>query len=363
MTLLNKVNCLAIRFLLLACLPLISWGFPTLEEWEALCKKHTHWEQQAQPLLEEPPESLRAWLKTSMAGSNFNDTPLHICARYGNLALLQVLLLRAKARAQTLVDTRNIFNYTPLHDAAINGHTLVVQCLLAHGALASAANDFGMTPLDRAARNGHLSVVQCLLAHGASPTVVRKLGITPLQWAATDGHLPVVQCLLAHGASVTVANWLGIHSLHWAARNGHLLVVQCLLAHGASATVASRSGITPLHWAAMRGHLPVVQSLLSSVPTAAKRNGLIHQPDNNHETPLMLAQTRNHQAIVQYLSSPPELTSSPESLQTLTCFAVWRMAGHIKKLQQWLSASNASLWMMAVILVRTGLDTSGKCEE
>ena len=108
-------------------------------------------------------------------------------------------------------------------------------------------------------------MAQCLLAHGASATAANDRGITPLHEASQSGHLPVAQCLLAHGASATAANIYGNTPLHWASQNGHLAMVQCLLAHGASATAANNYGITPLHWASQNEHLAVA-GLLNDPP-------------------------------------------------------------------------------------------------
>ena len=246
-------------------IPASVWGWlPKDEEWLALCKQ-VQWEQDAQPLLAEPDETIRRWLQEPI--DNWGNAPLHVCAYEGNLGLLLQLLLRARpGECQTLM---------------------------------KAVNKDGNTPLQRAAYNGHLEVVLCLLAHGASAIAVNKYGSTPLHWAACNGHLEVVQCLLAHGASAITVNKYGTTPLHWAADCGHLGVAQCLLAHGASATAVNKDGYTPLHW--------------------ATRNG--------------------HQDLVALLDSPPKPDFTPPSLQHLSCFAAWRSAGHIERLQQWLQAS------------------------
>ena len=261
-------------------IPTSVWSWlPNSEEWLALCQQ-VQWEQNAQPLLAEPDEVVRQWLQAPL--DDWGNTPLHVCACEGNLGLLWQLLIRAGPEEwQTLM---------------------------------TVVDKDDCTPLNRAARNGHLEVVQCLLAHGASATAINKYGNTPLHWAARSGHLEVVQCLLAHGASATAINKHGNTPLHWATDSGRLEVVQYLLAHGASAAAVNHYGSTPLHCAGYHDHLD----------------------------------------IIALLDNPPKPDFTPSGLQHLSCFAVWRSAGHIERLQQWLQASPLPPLQIAVLLSTLG---------
>lgn len=57
---------------------------------------------------------------------------------------------------------------TPLHEAAANGHTAVVEALIAAGAAVNATNSCDRTPLHEAAAKGHIEVVSALIAAGAA---------------------------------------------------------------------------------------------------------------------------------------------------------------------------------------------------
>ena len=209
---------------------------------------------------------------------------------------------------------------TPLHICVSEGNLGLLSQLLLRvrpeecQTLMTVVDKMGNAPLHRAAYNGHLEVTQCLLAHGAPVTAINQYGSTSLHWVAYSGHLQVAQCLLAHGASVTAVNKSGSTSLHWAACSGHLQVAQCLLAHGASATAVDNYGHPPLHWAICN----------------------------------------NHKDMVTLLGNPPKPEFTPPSLQHMCCFAIWRSAGRIERLQQWLQASSLPPLQTIVLLSTLG---------
>ena len=60
-----------------------------------------------------------------------------------------------------------MFNYTPLHLAAINGHLSVVEYLVNQKADINTKDKEYRTPLHYGAQNGHLSVVEYLVNHKA----------------------------------------------------------------------------------------------------------------------------------------------------------------------------------------------------
>src|SRR3989339_521673 len=95
---------------------------------------------------------------------------------------------------------------TALYVAAQNGHTQIVELLLAAGAnVNSPRTDNGMTPLLIAAQNGHAQIMQLLLAAGANVDIQRTdSGTTPLFIAAQLGHTQIVRLLLAAGADITL---------------------------------------------------------------------------------------------------------------------------------------------------------------
>src|SRR5262245_19035293 len=87
--------------------------------------------------------------RTAAAGGADGTTPLHLAARQGDVACVN-LLLRQGARA----DVANRFGITPLWLACVQGSAPVVEALLKAGADPNAARlDSGETPLMIAARS------------------------------------------------------------------------------------------------------------------------------------------------------------------------------------------------------------------
>jgi len=121
---------------------------------------------------------------------------------------------------------------TPLHAAAWNGHTAVVDVLIAHGAAVDILNEWGLSVLLTAAEAGHADVVAQLLSAGADINRVANcdecIDETALTIAADRGHVDVVRRLLAAGADTTHQDRNGNTALSSAMRNEHWQVVELL---------------------------------------------------------------------------------------------------------------------------------------
>jgi len=116
----------------------------------------------------------------------------------------------------------------------------------------------GATPLGLAARGGHSAAGIVLLAAGAD----HSSDDVPLHAAAGTDAVPLVRALIASGASPDAALETGM-ALHWAAAEGAARAAACLLAHGADVDALDTDDLTPLLLAVTAGHAAVVQVLLS----------------------------------------------------------------------------------------------------
>ncbi|XP_054464539.1 ankyrin repeat and SAM domain-containing protein 1A-like isoform X8 [Anoplopoma fimbria] len=189
--------------------------------------------------------------------------------------------------------------YSPLHHAALNGHSEVVETLLRNEALTNIADNKGCyplhlaawkgdehivkllihqgpshprlneqnndneTPLHCAAQYGHTQVVRLLLEELTDPTMRNNKFETPLDLAALYGRLEVVKLLLSAHPNLLSCNTKKHTPLHLASRNGHLSVVEVLLDAGMDINYETEKG-SALHEAALYGKTDVVQRLLGA---------------------------------------------------------------------------------------------------
>uniref|UniRef100_A0A669ER29 Ankyrin 3 n=1 Tax=Oreochromis niloticus TaxID=8128 RepID=A0A669ER29_ORENI len=121
-------------------------------------------------------------------GNKLGYTPLHVACHYGNVKMVNFLLKnQAKVNAKTKVTV--IFVY--IH------HTSLIFCLCEHlltlPLIPPPQN--GYTPLHQAAQQGHTHIINLLLHHGALPNELTNNGNSALSIARRLGYISVVDTL------------------------------------------------------------------------------------------------------------------------------------------------------------------------
>jgi len=89
------------------------------------------------------------------------------------------------------VNTKSGNGVTAMQQAAAEGHSEVVDLLLAAGAAVNACPMSNATALYNAANGGHLEVVDRLVITGADVDLKTSSGSTPLHAASSGGHTEV----------------------------------------------------------------------------------------------------------------------------------------------------------------------------
>ena len=194
------------------------------------------------------------------------NTALHIAAEYGHRGILLMLLELASGDCNSDTEFHDL-EYEDVMDRDWS------QMLLRY------IDTEGDTPLHKAARNGHSAVVELILEHRPGTelrTMDREIGIynsktgrsekeqTPLHLAAKRGHLDIVQLLVSNGANIEAETpdreWT---ALHLAIDERHEAVVELLLQNGANPRARARDGLVAQDLAVRRGHDGIVLALLN----------------------------------------------------------------------------------------------------
>jgi hypothetical protein len=120
-------------------------------------------------------------------------TQLHHCAENGLTSSVKRLLSIRNIN----VNVKDLYEWTPLHYAARNGHIEIIRLLLQNGAVVNAKNNCGSTPLHWAASHGHVDILHLLVENGANLEAQDNGGSRALHDAADEGHLPFIQELIS----------------------------------------------------------------------------------------------------------------------------------------------------------------------
>ena len=167
-------------------------------------------------------DRLREFLTTLTPNAEYlgrlEYAPLHIAAMVNAVDATKLLIERGAD-----IHTKNIYGWTPLHEAAYwKNYADVVSLLIERGADVHARDDSGGTPLHFAAEGNAVDTVKVLIERGADVHAQDNSGGTPLHSAANSslasGTAVVASVLIEHGADVHAENKSGETPLQSAER-------------------------------------------------------------------------------------------------------------------------------------------------
>lgn len=204
-------------------------------------------------------------------GVDFNMASKISSYRPVHIAIPQNLKLLSAQGVDIFAKT--IKSKTSLHIAAKNGDLDSAEVLLSAlekdyiGRYSSVFKEKDFTPLMEAASNGHLDVVERLLEFGFDANQQNWYGQTALFFAVIKQHEDVVRTLVRHGADVNgfdLKNRNQKNLLHYAVELGHEGIFHFLLEAGAAIDTKDSQKYTPLFRAVMSMNVGFVKALLEA---------------------------------------------------------------------------------------------------
>jgi uncharacterized protein len=154
------------------------------------------------------------------------NTVLMIASRLGHKDVVAALIGRAQ------VARMSAHGDTALNFAALNGHVEIVKLLVENGAPVSPAT--GWTPLHYAAFENRTAVINYLLTKDANKDALAPNGYTALMLAARNGHLDAATALLHADADLGIRGPGGETALSIATAKNNEELVKLLKRAGAA---------------------------------------------------------------------------------------------------------------------------------
>jgi ankyrin repeat protein len=132
-------------------------------------------------------------------------TAIQLAVRDDNFEIIKLLV--DSGADVNIGSTR--FKFTPLHIAARRGDAALVNLLLANSVDVNRLNHEGTSALHYAVRAGKNEIAALLIANGAEVDIKDFEDYTPLHNAAWNGHLETVELLVSNGADINLASYDG----------------------------------------------------------------------------------------------------------------------------------------------------------
>ncbi|KAJ3115722.1 hypothetical protein HDU96_000134 [Phlyctochytrium bullatum] len=201
------------------------------------------------------------------AYSPTRNHPLHMACIYNLQETTKALLKLSYVN----INARNRQRETPLHVAAKEGNTEIIEILLDHGASAHVVDKSGNTPLHIVAEKvaAPARAIQKLLIGGACPDFPTPMGLTALHLICThaDDSDDLATVIRRPVWKHNKKDLMGDTPLMTLAKAKHdkPRIGAALIAGGAKADVKDKEqGCTPLHWAVVFGHFKLTKVLLDA---------------------------------------------------------------------------------------------------
>ncbi|MEW5558803.1 ankyrin repeat domain-containing protein [Enterobacter asburiae] len=163
----------------------------------------------------------------------YNRTPLMIATRMNNVAIASYLIEKGAD-----VNAKDIIQDTPYLYAGARGFDKILALTLAHGADLKSLNRYGGTALIPAAERGSVETVKILIDAGVNVNHINKLGWTALMEAIILGdgsrsYQQIISLLIKSGADVNIKDFSGKSPLILSENKGFVEISKLLIEAGA----------------------------------------------------------------------------------------------------------------------------------
>ena len=199
-----------------------------------------------------------------------NNTLLHEAARGNTSEIFQLLLEHNLDPFE-----KNVFGSSPLHLAAANGDTNIVDIYLAMRNIDAGLNMVdldGSSALAVAIEKEHIQIAHQLISQGADIHLLDRFHQSSLNLSSCLKETTVFKELIEGGVDVNKADIFGYTALHRSAERGKLEACEMLIDRGADINVeAFVTKLTPLHFAGQRNNVDIIRCLLKAGADPFKR--------------------------------------------------------------------------------------------
>ena len=182
----------------------------------------------------------------------------HRAVYFGDLKKVKQLA----GKNRDLLNEKDEQGFRPLHIAAVEGYSEIVDYLVKSGADINGKGMYGWSPLHMAVKFNQIQIIKLLLSLKADPDIRMDLGNTPLHNAAYEGNVEIADIFIKSGVDVDVMDDEGNSPLHGAASRGHIEMVKFLIGKGANPKRKNKAEQTPLFFADTQKHTQVVELLM-----------------------------------------------------------------------------------------------------
>lgn len=214
-----------------------------------------------------------------------------IASAYGNTEILKCFVKLNNFN----VDGKDDNDFTPLHQAANNGHYETMRYLLEEGGASPLTqNKHAESPLNESIRRNDARSVALLLKHNADPNAVDFEGNVPIMFAIRQGFGESMEVLLKDTRTdVNRPNRYGVLPLHLALIHRRDKIARMLYTHNdIKLNKPGFEGVTALHLVAERGDAVLLKELLD---LGAKPD----IPNKDKDTAFDIAQKKGHLGMIR----------------------------------------------------------------